>query len=61
MNIEYYVKSIINLSYMLFVILHALRASRCFGQADACNSKREYLCSIGGFMPPVFWESDSNF
>ena len=27
-------------------------ASRYFGQVDACDSKREYLCSIVGFMPP---------
>ena len=27
-------------------------ASRCFGQVDACDSKREYLCSIVGFMHP---------
>ena len=27
-------------------------ASRCFGQVDACDSKRKYLCAIVGFMPP---------
>jgi hypothetical protein len=34
---------------MLFV------ASRYLGRVDASNSKREYLCSIVGFMTLVIW------
>jgi hypothetical protein len=33
---------------MLFMILHAFRASSYLGRVDASNSKREYLCSIVG-------------
>jgi hypothetical protein len=41
-------------SYMLSV------ASIYLGRVDASDSKREYLCSIVGFMPLVIWESDRN-
>jgi hypothetical protein len=49
MNIEYYVKLIIDLSCLCYLwsCMFSI-ASRCFGQVDACNSKREYLCSIVG-------------
>jgi hypothetical protein len=30
-------------------------ASRYLGRVDASNSKREYLCSIVGFMTLVIW------
>jgi hypothetical protein len=30
-------------------------ASRYLGQVDASDSKREYLCSIVGFVPLVIW------
>jgi hypothetical protein len=33
-------------------------ASRYLGRVDASDSKREYLCSIVGFMPLVIWGSD---
>jgi hypothetical protein len=49
MNIEYYVKLIIDLSCLCYLWSCMLSvASRYFGQVDACNSKREYLCSIVG-------------
>jgi hypothetical protein len=49
MNIEYYVKLIINLSCLCYLWSCMLFvASRCFGQVDASDSKREYLCSIVG-------------
>jgi hypothetical protein len=35
-------------------------ASRYLGRVDASDSKREYLCSIVGFMPLVIWGSDRN-
>jgi hypothetical protein len=35
-------------------------ASSYLGRVDATNSKREYLCSIVGFMPLVIWGSDRN-
>jgi hypothetical protein len=44
MNIEYYVKLIINLSLCYLRSCMLSVTSRCFGQVDACNSKREYLC-----------------
>jgi hypothetical protein len=44
----------------VFMILHAFRASSYLGRVDASASKREYLCSIVGFMPVVIWGSDRN-
>jgi hypothetical protein len=41
-------------SYMLSI------ASRYLGRVYASDSKREYLCSIVGFMPLVIWGSDRN-
>ena len=36
-------------------------ASVCLGQVVASDSKREYLCSIDGFMPPFrLCSSDRN-
>jgi hypothetical protein len=35
-------------------------ASRYLSRVDASDSKREYLCSIVGFMPLVIWGSDRN-
>jgi hypothetical protein len=35
-------------------------ASSYLGRVDASDSKREYLCSIVGFMPLVIWGSDRN-
>jgi hypothetical protein len=35
-------------------------ASRYLGRVDASDSKREYLCSIVGFMPLVIRGSDRN-
>jgi hypothetical protein len=35
-------------------------ASRYLGRVDASDFKREYLCSIVGFMPLVIWGSDRN-
>jgi hypothetical protein len=35
-------------------------ASRYLGRVAASDSKREYLCSIVGFMPLVIWGSDRN-
>jgi hypothetical protein len=35
-------------------------ATRYLGRVDASDSKREYLCSIVGFMPLVIWGSDRN-
>jgi hypothetical protein len=49
MNIEYYVKLIVDLSclcYLWFCMLSV--ASRYLGRVDASDSKREYLCSIVG-------------
>jgi hypothetical protein len=47
MNIEYYVKLIIDLSCLCYLWSCMLSvASRCSGQVDSCDSKREYLCSI---------------
>jgi hypothetical protein len=47
MNIEYYVKLIVDLSCLCYLRSCMLSAaSRYFGQVDACDSKREYLCSI---------------
>jgi hypothetical protein len=49
MNIEYYVKLIIDLSCLRYLWSCMLSvASRSFGQVDACDSKREYLCSVVG-------------
>jgi hypothetical protein len=49
MNIEYYVNLIIDLSCLCYLWSCMLSvSSRCFGQVDACNSKREYLCSKVG-------------
>jgi hypothetical protein len=56
MNREYYVKLIINLSYMCCLCSCMLSvASRGSGQVDTCNSKREYLCSIVGSCLHLIW------
>jgi hypothetical protein len=49
MNIEYYVKFIIDISCLYYLWSCMLSvASRYFGQVDACVSKTEYLGSIVG-------------
>jgi hypothetical protein len=49
MNIEYYVKLIVDLSCLCYLWSCMLSvASRYLGQVDASDSKREYLCSIVG-------------
>jgi hypothetical protein len=49
MNIEYYVKLIVDLSCLCYLSSCMLSVvSRYFGQVDASDSKREYLCSIVG-------------
>jgi hypothetical protein len=49
MNIEYYVKLIVDLSCLCYLLCCMLSvASRYLGQVDASDSKREYLCSIVG-------------
>jgi hypothetical protein len=49
MNIEYYVKLIVDLSCICYLWSYMLSiTSRYLGQVDANDSKREYLCSIVG-------------
>jgi hypothetical protein len=53
---EYYI--LLSLCYLWSCMLSV--ASRYLGRVDASDSKREYLCSIVGFMPLVIWGSDRN-
>jgi hypothetical protein len=49
MNIEYYVKVIVDLSCLCYLWSCMLSVvSRYFGQVDAIDFKRRYLCSIVG-------------
>jgi hypothetical protein len=53
---EYYL--LLSLCYLWSCMLSV--ASRYFGRVDASDFKREYLCSIVGFLLQVIWGSDRN-